>query len=260
VGPGITPNQCDVGGQHPIAAGSPLTFDVHGSRSPVPASGVSAIVFNLTAIAPTANTDLTAYAGGTPKPLASNLNLLKGAIVPNRVIVPVPAGCSAPHCTVTIANSVGTVNVAIDVGGWFTDSSGVETTGALFSGLVPTRVCDTRSAGSLAAGCTKASVGAGGHISINLSGIAGIPSISGPNPPVAIVANVTSVAATTGTYITVYPGGGSSGRPSASDLNDPAGQTVTNLVVVGVGPDGTIDLYNNLGSVNLIVDVLGYYA
>jgi len=53
---GIASNQCDLGGQHPIVAGSPLTFNVHGSGSPIPASGVSAVVFNLTAIAPTANT------------------------------------------------------------------------------------------------------------------------------------------------------------------------------------------------------------
>jgi|HubBroStandDraft_6_1064221.scaffolds.fasta_scaffold00526_18 DNA-binding beta-propeller fold protein YncE len=256
---GIASNQCDLGGQHPIVAGSPLTFNVHGSGSPIPASGVSAVVFNLTAIAPTANTALTAYAGGASEPHASNLNLLKNATVPNRVIVPVPAGCSST-CTVTIANSVGSVNVAIDVDGWFTDSSGIQTTGALFSGLAPTRVCDTRTSGSLAPGCTEGSVNTGGHISINLSGVAGIPSISGSNPPVAVVINVTAVEASTGTYVTVYPGGGSSTPPGVSDLNVPAGVTETNLVVVKVGPDGSIDLYNNLGSVNLIVDVMGYYS
>ena len=36
--------------------------------------------------------------------------------------------------------------------------------------------------------------------------------------------------------------------------------TSTNLVVVGVGSDGTINLFNAVGTVNLIVDVLGYYS
>jgi hypothetical protein len=187
------------------------------------------VVFNLTAIAPTATTDLTAYAGGgATEPHASNLNLVQNATVPNRVIVPVPTGCLS-NCTVTIANSVGSVNVAIDVDGWFTDSSGIQTTGALVSGLTPTRVCDTRTSGSLAPGCFEATVKARGHISINLIGVAGIPLISGSNPPVAVVINVTATGASSGTYVTVYPGGGSSSPPGASDLNVPPGVTESNL-------------------------------
>jgi hypothetical protein len=38
------------------------------------------------------------------------------------------------------------------------------------------------------------------------------------------------------------------------------GQADTNLVVVQVGSDGTINLYNAAGSVELIVDVFGYYS
>ena len=124
VGTGITVNQCDRTGAKPILAGHPLTFDVHASGSPVPATGVSAVVFNLTAIAPSTGTVLTAYPGGGAEPTASNLNVPAGAIVPNRVIVPVPAGCAAPNCTVTIANGAGSANVAVDIDGWYTDSSG----------------------------------------------------------------------------------------------------------------------------------------
>ncbi len=71
---------------------------------------------------------------------------------------------------------------------------------------------------------------------------------------------MTAVSATKGTYITVYPGPLSQSPPGASDLNVAAGVTSTNLVVVGVGSDGTINLFNAVGTVNLIVDVLGYYS
>ena len=74
----------------------------------------------------------------------------------------------------------------------------------------------------------------------------------------AIVANVTVVNATSSTFATVYPGLLS--RPTASDLNVTSFEPVTNLVVVGVGSDGTINLFNDLGKVNFIVDVLGYYS
>ena len=259
-GRGITVNQCDGTGPQPILAGHPLTFDVHGSGSPVPSTGVSAVVFNLTAIAPTANTVLTAYPSGAPSPRASNINILAGGVVPNRVIVPVPAHCSAPNCKVTIANGAGSVDVAVDIDGWYTDNTGTQT-GALFSGVAPSRLCDTRFGNSNDPGCGKAPVSAGpaGVLNIQVAGKAGIPSMSSANPPVAVVVNVTGVGATTGTYVTAYSSDALS-PPRVSDLNVLVGQADTNLVVVQVGSDGTINLYNAAGSVELIVDVFGYYS
>ena len=48
--------------------------------------------------------------------------------------------------------------------------------------------------------------------------------------------------------------------PTASNLNFVAGQTIPNLVVVPVGADGSIRLFNGSGgAVDLIADVAGYY-
>jgi hypothetical protein len=79
-----------------------------------------------------------------------------------------------------------------------------------------------------------------------------------PGAPVAVVLNVTAVGPSASTFITVYPG--LLGRPNASDLNAASGTVSTNLVVVGVGANGTINLFNDVGNVNLIVDVFGYYS
>jgi hypothetical protein len=259
-GAGIGANQCNSNGTaaHPVVAGAPLTFNVGGGSSPVPGANVSAVVFNLTAIAPTAQTFVKAYAGGTSAPNASNVNLNAHQVVPNRVIVPVT--CNGTDCTVTIANSVGSVNVAVDVDGWFSATTGP--TNASFSGLLPTRLCDTRSSTNLSPGCRLGTVGAGQVLNINVTGIAaaGLPVLGSPNSPVAVVINVTAVSASSPTFVTVYPGPTSNPRPSASDLNISSGLATTNLVVVEVGPDGTINLFNDLGNVNLIVDVLGYYS
>ena len=255
---GIAVNQCNATGPRPILAGPPLTFAVHGSGSPVPSTGVSAVVFNLTAIAPTAGTVLTAFPSNVSMPKASNINLPAGAVIPNRVIVPVPAHCSAPNCTVTIANSVGSVNVAVDIDGWYTDNTGTQT-GALFSGVAPSRLCDTRFGNSNDPGCAKSAIPAGGVLNIQIAGKAGIPSMTSSSPPVAVVANVTAVGATASTFVTAYSSDVTS-LPKASDLNVLVGQADTNLVVVQVGSDGTINLYNAAGSVELIVDVLGYYS
>src|ERR1017187_4012528 len=80
-GPGIASNRCNLSGLSPIGPGSTRTFAVSGMGSPVPGTGVTAVVFNLTAIGPTVSTVLTAFAANTAKPNASNLNL-----VPHRAL------------------------------------------------------------------------------------------------------------------------------------------------------------------------------
>ena len=49
-------------------------------------------------------------------------------------------------------------------------------------------------------------------------------------------------------------------RPLASSLNLGAGETVPNLVVVPLGTGGAISLFNNLGRVHLVADVVGWYG
>jgi sugar lactone lactonase YvrE len=257
-GRGIPSNQCNNSspGQHPLGPNGVLSFVVSGSGSPVPSSGVTAVVFNLTAISPSVRTVLAAYPGDLANhPAVSNVNLEAGQAVGNRVIVPVPGGCGGATCTVRLWNSVGTVNVAVDIDGWFGTSGGSKFT-ALAS---PTRICDTRVGGD-AQGCSSpGKVRAGTPLNLNVTGIDGIPVLGSAHSPVALVANVIAVDATTGTYITVYPGNLST--PNASDLNVPNFNPVTNLVVVGIDPaTGTINLANDVGNVDLIIDVFGYYS
>ena len=45
-----------------------------------------------------------------------------------------------------------------------------------------------------------------------------------------------------------------------SDLNPGAGTVEANLVVAKVSATGTVDIYNFAGSVNVAVDVEGWYA
>ena len=79
----------------------------------VPSTGVGAVVIHVTGVAPNANTYLTAYATGYPKPASSVVNLAKGTTVSNTAIVPVgPAGA------VTVYNDSGSQNVVLDVQGW----------------------------------------------------------------------------------------------------------------------------------------------
>ena len=69
--------------------------------------------------------------------------------------------------------------------------------------------------------------------------------------------NVTVTNTTAPSDLRIFPS--DVNPPNASDLNFVAGQTVPNLVVVKLGPDGYIGIYNAGGSTDVIVDVLGWY-
>lgn len=73
-----------------------------------------------------------------------------------------------------------------------------------------------------------------------------------------MVLNVTATSPTTAGYLTVFPAGVA--RPTASNLNFPAGWTGANAVTVPVGTGGKIDIFNAGGSVDVIADTLGYYT
>jgi hypothetical protein len=83
-------------------------------RGGVPARGVSAVLLNVTAVAPTALTYLTVFASDAPRPLASNLNASSGQVVPNMVIARLGADGAA-----TIFNNDGDTDVVADVMGYF---------------------------------------------------------------------------------------------------------------------------------------------
>ena len=73
----------------------------------------------------------------------------------------------------------------------------------------------------------------------------------------AVALNVTVANPTAAGYITVWPSGAL--RQQTSNLNFQAGQNIPNLIIVPVGPDGKIQLYNGSpGTVQLIADVAGY--
>jgi len=216
-------------------------------------TGVSAVVLNLTATDTTEPSFVTAYPAGQSRPPASNLNWAPGETVPNRAVVQLGSGGR-----ITLYNNAGSVDVVADVNGYFTDKSDPSATGSTFHSLVPARITDTRvGSGQANAGGTS---GPTSILKVQVANAGGVPPLSASVPPVAAVLNVTATN-TSGpaSFLTVYPSGQS--PPLASDINwSAAGVTVPNLVIVGLGPDGSVNIYNNLGSVDVVVDVVGWYG
>lgn len=235
----------------PVAPGQTVRVPVTGVGG-IPATGVGAVVFNLTATDPTAAGFVTAYPDSQTRPLASNVNFVQGETVANRVIVPVVDGY------VDLFNDAngGDVQLVLDLNGYFTSSSATSSSGSDYNSEAPQRIVDTRpGSGYLDAG--KA-LGPGGVLTVPVAGLGGVPLMSSSSPPTAVVLNVTVADGTAPSFLTVWPSNAS--RPGTSDINFVAGQSQPNLVVVGISPSGDVSFYNDAGSVDVIIDVEGWYS
>jgi hypothetical protein len=105
------------------------------------------------------------------------------------------------------------------------------------------RLLDTRTTTKPAAGSTT---------ELQVAGVAGVPAGA-----TAVVLNVTGTEAAAPGFVTVYPTG--LAQPVVSNQNLVPGQTRANLATVKLGAGGKVSIYT-LSSVEMVVDVLGYYA
>ena len=164
------------------------------------------------------------------------------------------------------SGSVGTTTVqvqATDVAGASTeDAASLYTYLGLsnYTSVPPFRILDTR-AGSTCVQCsTNPTFGPGVTEKLQLTGVTGLK-VTDPIPSnaTAVVLNLTEVAGTANSLLTMYPFG-SGLRPVVSNLNFPPGKVISNLVTVTLGVGGAVSVYNALGSVNVVVDVEGYFT
>lgn len=255
---GVSPTPCGTEGvSDPLGQGEARAITVWSAAAGgVPSDGTAAaVVFNLTATGDSVGTYLTAFppdatthACGAP-PTASNLNVVGNGTMPNRVIVPVDPTTGQ----VCIYNDTGSVNVIVDVNGWFGDGA-ESATGALYYASMPSRACDTRAASPWNQ-CTGQQMSPSGVLGpVDLAGSAA----GDPVAPVAVAANITATDATTGTFVAAYPAGSS--WPSTSDLNVRPGVDIPNLSIVKLGGNSGVDVLNDFGNVDIVVDIEGWFA
>ena len=147
--------------------------------------------------------------------------------------------------------------VTVGSGGLMTASATLDSGArSVFVPITPCRVMDTRPAPATV-GPRTAPIGEFDTYSIAVLGTNGNCSIAGD--AVGLSLNVTAVNPTGNSYLTVYPSDVS--RPTASNLNWVAGQApVPNAVTTDVSGDGRISFFNNAGTVDVVVDILGYYT
>jgi hypothetical protein len=119
-------------------------------------------------------------------------------------------------------------------------------TGLVFHTVAPVRVLDTR-AGN---GAPAAPLGPGATLDVAIPGL--------PDDATAVQVNVTADRGSTSSFLTVYATGDS--RSDTSTVNWPSSFPVANAATVLIHANHSLTVFNALGHVDVIIDLLGYYA
>lgn len=119
-----------------------------------------------------------------------------------------------------------------------------------FTALTPARVLDTRDG----TGAPMAPIGQRSSLQVQIAGRGGVPETG----VTAVVMNVTAMNATAPTFVTIWPG--TAPRPTVSNVNPVPGSVIPNQATVTLSYDGKVTAYNHNGTVNLVFDVVGFYA
>ncbi|MFN8022844.1 MAG: hypothetical protein U0Q03_15060 [Acidimicrobiales bacterium] len=229
------------GSVRPVSGGETIDVTVTGLAG-VPATGVQAVVMNVTAVSPTNAGYVTVYPSGGIRPLISSLNTRPGVTVANLVTMPVGA-----NGAVSAYVSSGRVDLLFDIAGFYSTQEGVD--GMRFHPLSPFRIMDTRQG----AGGPVTGIAAGTSVTQRVAGTAGVPT----SGAAAVALNVTVTEPSSASFVTVWPS--DVPRPVVSNLNFRAGDTIANQVIVRLSASGTFDVFNLAGAAHVIVDVVGYY-
>lgn len=225
----------------PVAAGGTVDVQITG-KAGIPTSGVKSAVVSISAVAPTANGTLFAWASGGVKPTASLMSFAAGQSFTNQIIVPVGS-----NGKISVNNSSGNTHVVVDVVGYYaTATTGQETKQfGRYVGLAPARLIDTRNGAALAGGRQR---------SVRVLGVGGVPL----QDVQAVVVNISALAGTANSGFTAWPSGRV--KPGITNVNFRTNTTVTSQHIVPVGAYGKIEVANAAGSAHFIVDVVGFIA
>ncbi len=204
-------------------------------RGGVPATGVTAVVLNVTAVNATVAGHLRVWPAGTAMPNASVLNTAPGRTQASEVTVGVGGDGK-----ISIYNAIGTTHYIVDVLGYYTSSAG---TSSRYTAVDPVRAMDSRSGAALTNGTTR---------TVDVASVLGVPAASLS----AVTINVTTTRAAGNGYVVAY---GSGALPATSTVNLVASSDVANRSVVPV-VNGAITIGLQGSSAHVIVDVVGWYG
>ena len=207
-------------GGKPVA-GQTIELSVTPAGVPLDAA---AVAINVTGTEAAAAGYVTVWPCGTPRPTASNLNLVPGVTSPNLVITRV--GDNGTVCLLP-----NPVHISSPT------SPATSPAGSAFNSLPPSRVLETRSSeGQIGYSGPKPVAGQTIELSVSTG-------MSAPSAAPAVALNVTATEAAAAGYVTVWP----CGTPSTYGVQPQprSRRDLPNLVITRVGDNGKVCLSPN---------------
>ncbi|MFD4559723.1 hypothetical protein ACFWP5_36325 [Streptomyces sp. NPDC058469] len=205
---------------------------------------MSAVSLDISAVnATSSGSYLEMWADGTTKPYpGSVINFSSGADTSNSAIAAVGSDGK-----ISVYNSSGTVDVIVSVNGYFTSAAGATSPG----GYVPvdaSRIVDTRDG----TGAPQAKIAPGGTLNVQVDGVDGV------TDEASFYANITVPSPGSAGTLYAYATGAATGQPVVNYKS----VTTSQGAVIPVGTGGQITLKNGSStqSVNVILDVYGYFT
>ncbi|HSP27998.1 MAG TPA: DUF4331 family protein, partial [Ilumatobacteraceae bacterium] len=221
-------------------AGSTTTLQVTGVGQTLVPGDAKTVYLNVTTDRTRGvNGFVTVYPCDAPLPTASNLNPIEGNPVTSLVAAKLSA--SGTVCLFT--------NIETDL---IVDVQGYHPSTAQFVPTQPVRLLDTRSGSRV--GYAGAKPVDGQNIPVRVTGM-GDPAVAADAESVVLV--VTAGDSSEDGFVTAYPCGESPG--GSSTVNFGPGQVRANLVQAKVGADGSVCLNVAESSVEVIVDLAGWF-
>jgi subtilisin family serine protease len=196
---------------------------------PLPAEATAAVL-TVTVTQARGAGHITAYAAGTQRPNASNLNFGTGQTLANTVIA------NVKNAAVSLFVNAGPVHVIADLTGYLSSS------GTALTLLPAERLVDSRTGQGAGPGRVS------GSFDIALPGDADGAELA--------MLTVTATSAAASGHVTVHPAG--EPLPPTSNLNFTTGSTRANTVITAVGSGGRITVHMNGGPASIIVDLVGF--
>jgi uncharacterized protein DUF4331 len=224
-------------GAKPVA-GQVISLHVTGvGASAVPANAKAAFL-NVTAVNSDAEGWITVYPCGSPRPNASNVNLVPGLVRANLVAAKIGTG----------GNVCLFVNKGTDV---VADIEGYAPAASPFVSTVPERVLETRVAdGRINYSGPKPIAGQLIELRVVGFGTTNVPADAG-----TVLLNLTVTESATDGFVTVFACG--TPRPLASNINL-TGLTTGNLVAAQIGDGGRVCIFTS-NDTHLVADITGYF-
>ena len=226
-----------------LVTGSSVSIPVLG-RSGVPATGVSAVVVNLTAIKTSTSGWVTAYASRTAKPNTSSLNF--GANWTGATTSTVDVGADGR----IKLDVTGSLDLAVDIIGYYGSASGTGAAGASFVPMDGMRMVDTRETVALRPGQS---------VRVSL----GDWDTTDGMVPRAVRTNVTALSSSASGWLATWSGVGAA--PATSTVNVVKAEVSPNSTVVALSKDSageygfTVKNTSNT-TMHALVDIEGMYV